>query len=147
MSLDEPQKALWTALNEDSGLAALIGANRVKRGWPNSTPVFPFVSLQWFSNTSVPNATYVGRRRVNLQINIYSFDPYLNERIEGRLINNYSIPLKEPAGIDSTNYCITEMHQSDDSYPLEFKIDDEDNFIHHLASSWRLTIKPKSEGV
>ncbi|QDV49534.1 hypothetical protein [Gimesia fumaroli] len=147
MSLDEPQKALWTALKEDSGLTALIGESRVRRGWPNSTPVFPFISLQWNSNTSIPGATYVGRRRINLQINIYSIDPHLNEQVEGYLINNYSIPLKKPAGIESTNYRITEMHQVDDSHALEFKIDTEDNFIQHLASSWRLTVKPKSEGV
>jgi len=147
MSLDEAQKQLWTELNEDAGLEALIGAGRVKVGWPNSKPDFPFISLQWQSSSPIPGATYVGRRKVGLQINIYSFDPYFNEQVEGYLIQNYSIPLRKPEGIESTNYRITEMLQTDDSHPLKFKVDSKDNDIQHLASQWRLTVKTKSEGV
>lgn len=147
MSLDEPQQALWTALNADAGLTALIGANRVSVGWPNDTPEFPFVSLQWLDSNPVSGATYVGLYKPDLQINIYSIDPYLNGRVEGYLTQNYSIPVKKPAGIESTNYRITEMHHKGDSIPLEFKVDYEDNYIKHLVTLWKLTVRPKSEGV
>lgn len=143
MSLDEAQKALWTELDEDSNLAALIGDNRVKVGWPNSKPVFPFISLKWLNSNPTRNATYVGRYKPDLQINIYSYDPHFNWKVEGYLTDNYTIPLKNADGISSDNMIITEMYHVDDSIPLEFKIEDDDNFIHHLVTLWRLAVKPK----
>lgn len=147
MSEDEIQKQLWTELDGDSGLAALIGDNRVRVGWPNSKPVFPFISLQWMDSNPPRNATFVGRNKPDLQINIYSYSPYLNTQIRSYLEKNFTIPLKKTAGIESTNYRITEMYHIGGASALEFKIEDDDNFIHHLPSLWRLTVKPKSEGV
>jgi hypothetical protein len=147
MSEDEAQKALWTALKDDSGLTALIGEDRVRVGWPNSQPVFPFVSLEWQDANPPRNATYVGRNKPDLQINIYSYDPYLNTKVRSYLESNYTIPTKRPAGIESTNYRYTEMYHTGGAPALKFKIEDDDNFIHHLPSLWRLTVKPKSEGV
>jgi len=147
MGYDEAQKAVWTALDDDAGLTALIGDGRVKVGWPNSAPVFPFISLQWMNTNPPRGATYVGRYKPDLQINIYSYDPYLNSQVRSYIENNFTIPLKKAAGIESTNYWVTEMYHVDDSDPLPFKIEDNDNLIYQLASLWRLTVKPKSEGV
>lgn len=142
--LSEAFDGLRTAMLADATFVAMLSAaDAVYITLPTFKVSSPLVEFMWGAWNPTAGLSGIGIYRPTLTMNIFAKDQHTCFAIAGYLEATWSIPLKKPAGVTTTNFCITELSFRNPSYVGPRKLLNTNENVEQVAIECGLRINKR----
>jgi hypothetical protein len=143
-NLSEAFDGLRTAMLADTDFAALLATNQSIYLEPPAVKVSSPLAEWIFRAWNPADLTSPGLYRPALSMNIFAKTPQLAWNVVNYLEVYWSIPLRRPAGVTTTNFRITHLSLKNAVHVGPTKLLNSLEQVHQVATEWDLRIVRQS---